>query len=118
MVNVLQELACLPYQKNTTRANLEECHEEKQQPEERDIDSQEPEERDIESQEPEERDIENQEPEERDIESQEPDEMDIESQGPEERDMEDDQQLVDSVEVHICNFCFLISLLIAVISNK
>ena len=98
MVNVLQELACLPYQKNTTRANLEECHEEKQQPEERDIDSQEPEERDIESQEPEERDI--------------------ESQEPEERDMEDDQQLVDSVEVHICNSCCLISLLIAVISNK
>ena len=98
MVNVLQELACLPYQKNTTRANLEECHEEKQQPEERDIDSQEPEERDIENQEPEERDI--------------------ESQEPEERDMEDDQQLVDSVEVHICNFCCLISLLIAVISNK
>ena len=98
MVNVLQELACLPYQKNTTRANLEECHEEKQQPEERDIESQEPEERDIESQEPEERDI--------------------ESQEPEERDMEDDQQLVDSVEVHICNFCCLISLLIAVISNK
>ena len=108
MVNVLQELACLPYQKNTTRANLEECHEEKQQPEERDIDSQEPEERDIE----------NQEPEERDIESQEPEERDIESQEPEERDMEDDQQLVDSVEVHICNFCCLISLLIAVISNK
>ena len=77
MVNVLQELACLPYQKNTTRANLEKSHDEKQEPEESNMEGQEPEERNMEDQEP-----------------------------------------VDSVEVHGCNFCFLISLLIEVISNN
>ena len=77
MVNVLQELACLPYQKNTTRANLEKSHDEKQEPEESNMEGQEPEERNMEDQEP-----------------------------------------VDSVEGHGCNFCFLISLLIEVISNN
>ena len=67
MVNVLQELACLPYQKNTTRANLEKSRDEKREPEERNMEGQEP---------------------------------------------------VDSVEVHGCNFCFLVSLLIEVISNN
>ena len=42
MVNVLQELACLPYQKNTTRANLEKSHDEKQEPEESNMEGQEP----------------------------------------------------------------------------
>ena len=87
MVNVLQELACLPYQKNTTRANLEKSHDEKQERKERNMEGQEPEEKNMEGQEPEERDME-------------------------------DQQPVDSVEVHGCSFCFLISLLIEVISNN
>ena len=50
-------------------------------------------------------------------EKQEPGESNMEGQEPEERNMED-QEPVDSVEVHGCNFCFLISLLIEVISNN
>ena len=109
--NVSQELAYLPYPKTTTSANREERYKENQQPEEMVPEDQQPG-RDTEDQQPEQMVPEDQEPG-GDTEDQQPEEIVPEDQQPgrntENQQPEpcmEDQQPVNSVEVHCSEFVF------------